>query len=272
MPSAINEILSLELFRHAVIAGALLAVIFGVLSFFIVTRGLAFMGAGIAHTAFGGVAVGIALGIDPFISALAFCVISALIISRVSVKGGPGHDTAIGIFFSFSMALGAIIISMQKGYTFDLMGYLFGNILSISARDIILTAVLLGAVLPPAYFFFQRIVFASFDSESAKAAGINTELIDSVLLVYLAASIVVSMKAAGIILVSALTVLPASFGLLFAKSLKGVITAGVIYSVCIMEGGLLLSFVLDTPPGATMVVSGTAVYFAGIAVKRFKKA
>ncbi len=262
------ELFGMHFFRNAFFMSLVLGVLFGTLSFFVVMRRMSFMGAGVAHTAFGGVAVGVFFGIDPFLSSLVFCIVAALLIGKLVRHGKISYDTSIGIFFSFSMALGAILIALRKEYTFDLMGYLFGNILGVSRTDTMLGIVALLLFIPFIYFYLHRILFMSFDEEVAIVSGVHTGLLDTVLLVFLATIIVVSIKIVGIILVSALVVLPASFGLLFTKDFRKVLVWGVAYTITNMIGGLYLSYFLDTPAGATIVAAGTLVYFAGLIARR----
>lgn len=254
------ELLSLQFFQNAFFASVILSVLFGVLSFFIVLRKMAFLGAGIAHTAFGGIALGILLGIHPFCTALFFCILSAILIGRLSKYGHVSYDVSIGIFFAFSMALGALFIAMKKSYSFDLMGYLFGNILAVSTLDVVMSLISLLIFIPFIFLFFHRILFMAIDKEVATISGVRTELLDTLLLIMLAGVIVVSIKIVGIILVSALVVLPASIGLAVSKNYLKVIFLGVIYTLLIMTGGLFLSYYLDAPAGATIVVSGTVIY------------
>lgn len=262
------ELFEMAFFRNAFIMCILLGILFGTLSFFVVMRGLSFMGAGIAHTAFAGVAIGLLCGINPFYTSLAFCVASALVIGRIVKLGRISYDASIGIFFSFSMALGALLIAMRKDYSFDLMGYLFGNILGITDFDRTIVIIALLVFLPFVAVFLHRILFASFDEEVAAVSGVPIVLLENIMLVFLAAIIVVSIKIVGIVLVSALVVLPASFGLLVSNNFRLVLAGGTVYAVSIMLGGLFLSYRLDTPTGATMVAGGTLVYFMMLGISR----
>jgi zinc transport system permease protein len=261
-----TELFAMEFFRNAFIMSCILSVLFGLLSFFVVMRKMSFLGAGIAHTAFGGVALGIFFSIDPFVSSLLFCTISALLIGKLARHSAVSYDTGIGIFFAFSMALGAIFISLKKSYSFDLMGYLFGNILGVSLTDVFLAVGALVLFVPFIYLFLHRILFMTFDEEVAAVSGVNTGLLDTVLLVFLASIIVISIKIVGIILVSALVVLPASFGMLFAKDYRKVLLTGILFTISIMVAGLFLSYFIDTPAGATIVTAGTLVYFIAVAM------
>jgi zinc transport system permease protein len=270
-PAGVNmtDLLTLDFFRNALIMSVLLAVLFGILSFIVVMRKMSFLGAGISHTAFGGIALGVLTGIDPFLCAVVFCVISALLIGKLTRIGKISYDASIGIFFAFSMAVGAVFIALKKGYTFDLMGYLFGNILAIGRFDIYMALTTLVLFMPFIAVYLHRIIFMSFDEEVAAINGVPVEFIDTILLIYLAALIVVSIKFVGIILVSALVVLPASFGLALSRNFRQVILIGVIYTLGILTGGLFLSYFFDLPAGATMVSFGTLFYFMVLALKKF---
>jgi zinc transport system permease protein len=258
------ELFQLHFFRNAFIMSFLLGILFGILSFFVVMRKMSFLGAGIAHTAFGGVALGVLIGVDPFLTSLAFCIAAAILIGKLVRFGRLSFDMGIGIFFSFSMALGAIFLSLKKGYAFDLMSYLFGNILAVTPADNIIALATLAVFAPFIFIFIHRILFMTMDEEVAAVSGVRTELLDTILLIFLAGIIVISIKIVGIILVSALVVLPASFGLLVTKDYRKVILSGIAFTVVVMMGGLFLSYYLDTPAGATMVTAGTILYFLAL--------
>lgn len=265
------ELISMDFFRNALIMGLIISVIFGVLSFFVVMRKMSFLGAGIAHTAFGGVALGVLLGVSPFLSSLLFCAAASLLIGKLVRIGKISYDTSIGIFFSFSMALGAVFLALKNDYNFDLMGYLFGNILGITVLDNIIAAGMLLVFLPFLAIFFQRLLFMTFDDEVAVVNGVKTGMLDTALLLFLAGIIVVSIKIVGIILVSALVVLPASFGLVLSDDYKKVISAGVLYTFLVIVGGLFLSYMIDTPAGASIVTLATVVYFFVLLTKKLAR-
>ncbi len=264
------ELFRLDFFMNAFVMSCILAALFGMLSFFVVMRKMSFLGAGVAHTAFGGVALGVLVGLDPFLTSLVFCTAAAVLLGTMARHGRISYDTGIGIFFSFSMALGAIFLSLKKGYTFDLMSYLFGNILAVTRTDALIARAALAAFAPFIFIFVHRILFMTMDEEVASVSGVRTGLLDTVLLVFLAGIIVISIKIVGIILVSALVVLPASFGLLVSRDYRKVIAAGILFTAAVMIGGLFLSYLLDTPAGATMVTAGTLLYFLSLLL--FKKA
>ena len=258
----------MDFFANALIMGFLVSITFGLLSFFVVLRKMSFLGTGIAHTAFGGVALGVLLGFNPFVTSLFFCAVASLLIGKLVRYGRISYDSSIGIFFSLSMAMGAIFLSLKDDYNFDLMGYLFGNILGINPLDNIVAGITLLLFLPFLGIYFQRILFMTFDEEVAVVSGIRTDILDTMLLLFLAGIIVVSIKIVGIILVSAFVVLPASFGMLIFNDYRRVIAAGIVYTLISMTAGLFLSYFIDAPTGATIVVWAALLYFISLVVKR----
>lgn len=262
------ELLSRAYFQNALIVCVVLGVLFGFFSFIVVLRKMSFLGVGIAHSAFGGVALALLIGISPFWVTLAFCVATALVIGSLEKRTKLSYDSVIGILFSFTMALGAIFLSLKKGYTADIMGYLFGSILGVSNFDKYAALAVLVVFVPFMVLFIKRILFVSFDKDVAEVAGIRTKLLETVLLTLFAAVIVVSIKIVGIILVSALVALPASFGLLVSKNYRSVIVVGIVYATLSMLGGLAASFAFDLPAGASIVALAAAAYGAGLLIKR----
>ncbi len=256
-----SELFAVEAFRNAFIMSLILSILFGLLSFFVVMRKMVFLGAGVSHSAFGGVAIALFFGLSPFPVALIFCVAVSVIIGKMVRSGKLNHDNGIGIFFSFSMAFGALLISIKKDYNFDFSGYLFGDILGIQNVDLYVGFVTLAVFVPFVFFFLHRILFMTFDEESAKASGVPTGIFDTFFHVFLAVIIVVSMKFVGIILVSALVVLPASFAMLISKNFRIIFIIGILYSLVLLFAGLIFSRFFDFPAGGTIVTLGTLIYF-----------
>jgi len=135
------EIISSPFMQKAFLAGILISILTGIISVFIVLRKMSFIGAGISHAAFGGIAIGFFVGLNPLFTAIIYTILVALGIESTSRKGKMTEDVSIGIFYSVSMALGITIISLSKSYNIDLFGYLFGNILAITNGEVLLTLI-----------------------------------------------------------------------------------------------------------------------------------
>jgi zinc transport system permease protein len=257
----VTEFLSYGFIQRALLTGALLAVTCAVLAFFVVLRRMAFVGVGISHAALGGVAIGVVLGLPPVPTAAVFCVLVAWVIGWISGRGQISEDTAIGVFFPTAMALGVALISVTPTYRQDLMGYLFGNILSVRTSDVWLLAALATLSLGVLAGLFKEFLFWGVDEEGARAAGLPTSFLRYLLLTILAITIVAAMKLVGIVLISAFLVIPAATGQAVASTLRGMLTVSVVSALVSVGGGLWLSWLRDLPSGASIVLLSAALFF-----------
>ena len=265
------EIFNLEFMRNAFVAGIILSPVLAVVSFFVVLRHLSFVGVGVAHSAFGGIALGFLLGVSPTLTAIAFAVCVSNAIGYISRHGKLSSDTAIGIFFALAMALGVIFIGMSDQYNVDLFGYLFGNILAITGEDLKTIALLAGLVLLSIFLLFKELLFVSFDREVALVSGMPVAFIDHFFLTILAVSVVISMKIIGIILVSALLVIPGAAALQITDRYIPMIATAIAIALISTVGGLLFSYYADLASGATIVTLSSIIFFILFIVGKFRK-
>jgi len=265
------DILQYTFMQRALIAGAIVGALCAIIGVYVVLRGMSFVGAGIAHASFGGVALGFLLGINPIITAVFFCIATALGIGAISRKGDIKEDTAVGIFFSATMALGILFIGLFKGYSVDLFGYLFGSILAVTQFDLVMTAVVGVLVLLIIAALYKEFMFISFDQETATIVGIPVVTLYYLLLAIIALVIVVSIKVVGIILVSALIIIPAATAFQIAEDFRLMMILSTVFGVISSIGGLFLSYALNTASGATIVLLATAIFFITAAVSPRKR-
>ena len=252
--------------QTALVGGILIAITCSLMSFFIIVRRLAFAGMGISHAAFGGVAIGIAAGVNPIVTAGGFCVMVACGIGWFSRKGKLHEDTIIGILFSASMALGVVLIAAAHAYNQDLLSYLFGSILAISWVDVIALGVLCALAVGFMVLFFKELLFFSFDEETATASGVPVRTVYYGLLITIALTIVVSIKLVGIILISALIVIPGATGLQLSRNYRRVILFSVASGIISVVVGLQLSFSFNVASGATIVLVMFALFLLAVAL------
>ena len=265
------EFLSYEFGQRALIAGLIVGLGCAVLAFFVVLRRMAFVGVGISHAALGGVALGLLLGVDPLLAALGFSVVVAWAIGAVGGRGKLSEDTAIGIFFPTAMALGVALMAGTPDYRQNLLGYLFGNILLVQNGDLIFVGVLVGLSLLVTVVFFKELLFISVDEETARAAGLPAARLRYLLLTIIAVTIVSAIKVVGIILVSAFLVIPAATAQILAPSVGSMLMLSVIFSLGSVVGGLWLSWVLDLPSGAAIVLLAAGLFFTAMGGARLLK-
>jgi ABC-type Mn2+/Zn2+ transport system permease subunit len=258
--------------QRALFIGVLISIVCPVMSFFVVNRGLGFIGVGITHAAFGGMALGSFLGVNPVWTAVAFSGAAAIAIARVSRIRKVSEDTAIGIMYAAAMAVGIILIGLKKSYTVDLFGYLFGSILTVTKGDIISVAVMGGAVLIAVASFFKEFMLLCFDEEYGRTLRLPMTPLYYFLLLLIALTVVMAMKVIGIILVSALLILPAATAQIWFKNYKAVIAASIMISLVTVVAGLAASYYLNIASGATIVLLGTLVFLLSGLLNRRKKA
>ncbi len=267
-----TEFLSYGFVQRALLTGILLGVTGAVLGFFVVLRRMSFVGVGLSHAALGGVAVGVVLGIAPLPTATVFAIGVAWIIGWLGGQGEISEDTAIGVFFPTSMALGVVLISLSPSYRQDLMGYLFGNILSVRPDEVLPIVGLSVVALALMAFFFKELLFLGVDEEAAQASGIHTTAMRFLLLTILAVTIVAAVRLVGIVLVSAFLVIPAATGQAVARSLRSMLAVAVGSAVVAVVGGLWLSWTWNLPSGAAIVLLSAVLFFSAFLVGRRRAA
>lgn len=255
------EMFSYEFMQRAFLGGLIVCMLCSFLSFFVVLRRLSFIGVGISHSAFGGLALGVVLGINPFISAAFFSIAVAWAIGVTSRRGGMHEDTTIGIFFSSAISLGVVLLGVSQGYKADLFSLLFGNILAITKGD--LWVVSLCGLVVAAFLFllFKELLVCTFDEEVAVVSGVPVTFLYYGLLTAMAITVVASIKVVGIILVEALLVIPAATGFQLSKNFRWMLFFSFLSGLISTFGGLYLSYVYDLASGATIVLSASLLFF-----------
>ncbi len=249
-----SEIFGLGFFQRALVAGVLLSVVCGALSVFVILRRMAFIGVGISHSAFGGVALGFLLGVDPLWTGVGFAMVVAVLIEWAQSRGHLEEDAAIGIFFAASMALGVVFLHLSRTYNVDVFGFLFGNILAIGRRQVVEILLVALAVLTAVLAFFKELVFLSFDEEMAWVSGVPVKALRYFFLTLMALVIIVSIYLVGIILVSALLVIPGAIARNLTRHITSMMAVSMGAAVSSCLGGLFISSVVDWPSGATIVL------------------
>lgn len=254
------DLFTMGFLQRALLAGVLVSLLCGVLSTFVVLRRMAFIGVGISHSAFGGVALGFLLGVDPLWTGVGFAVLVALLIEWAQTRTAVAEDTAIGIFFAASMALGLVFLHLSRAYNVDIFGFLFGNILAIGSQQVWQILAVTVAVLALILAFFKELVFLSFDEEMAWVSGVPVKALRYLFLIIMALVVIVTIYLVGIILVSALLVIPGAIAQNLSQRFQTMVWVSIGVAVGAAVGGLVLSYGIDFPSGATIVLVLALVY------------
>ncbi|HPG38082.1 MAG TPA: metal ABC transporter permease [bacterium] len=255
------DLLHYSFMQRALLVSTVTGILCAVIGVYVVLRGMAFIGAGISHASFGGVALGFLTGINPFFTAVIFCILTAWGIGIISEKNRVREDTAVGIFFASTMAFGVLLIGFIKGYNVDIFGYIFGNILAVTNFDVWVSVILSALVILIIMIFFKEFLFITFDMEMARVAGLPVRLLNFVMLTLVALVIVMSIKTVGIVLVSALIVTPAAAAFQLTDKFKRMMLLSIILGVLSSWIGLFLSALLNIASGAAIVLTATLIFF-----------
>jgi manganese/iron transport system permease protein len=249
---------------RALIASTLIGLTCSVVGVYVVLRNLSFIGDGLAHASFAGIVIAYLLKINLYVGGLVFAVLTALGIGVVSRRAGVSVDTAIGVLFTAAFALGVLLMSRVRNYVVDLQDFLFGNVLGVDRLDIILVATLTIAVLLIVALLYKELLFASFDPAMARASGLPTGFLYYLLLGMLAVTIIVSLQAAGIVLVAALLVTPAATAYQLTDRFGPMMAASAVVGVVSAVIGLYASYYLNAASGSTIVLTATACFFLAL--------
>lgn len=253
MIDTMTELLSYGFFQNALLASLLSSVTCGIIGSYIVARRMVFISGGITHASFGGIGIGYYLGMNPIIGAVIFSLLSAFGIRLASQRTDIREDSAIGILWSLGMALGIIFIFLTPGYAPNLMNYLFGSVLTVSGFDLWLMLALSLITVATFVAFYHTILFISFDEEYARSHNAPVELFNYILLTLVALAIVLHIRVAGIILVISYLTIPQTTANLFVSDLRRIIYFSIGISFLGSLAGLLISYYLNLPSGATII-------------------
>ena len=251
------DIFSYSFMQRALVSGILVGILCAVLGVFLVLRRLSLIGDGLAHVTFGSVALALALKAQPTyvtLAALPVVLLSSLGILKLTEKARIYGDAAIGIVSAAGIAGGIIIAGASGGFNVELFSYLFGNILAISSSETILAGVLFCVVIAVVTINYNRLFAITFDEELARSSGIKVERINALLALLTALTVVLAMKLVGILLVSALLIIPPVTALQVARSFRLTIILAALFAVFSVTAGILLSFSLNLPSGGIIVL------------------
>lgn len=254
--------------QRALVAAMLVGVVCGLLGFFVILRRLSFIGIGISHSALGGVAVGLVLGIHPLLAGGTFAVAVALGIAWLSPRTRLSEDAIIGVFFSASMALGVVLFSMERGYQQDLFSYLFGNVLAISSAELVALGLIGLIIVGVVAAVFQQLLFVAFDDEIARAYGHRVDGLNALLLILVALTVVIGVRLVGVLLIQALLVIPAAAAALWTTHYRAQLLLASLFGAGCGVAGLALSFQLDIAAGGTIVLVATLIFAVSALVGR----
>jgi zinc transport system permease protein len=257
--------------QHAVLAGVLSSFACGITGTYVVVKKISYLGGGIAHAVMGGLGIAYFLGINPLLGALVFALFAAILIGLVKLRLHQNEDTVIGALWSMGMATGIIFAYLTPGYNVDLLSFLFGNILMVSRDSLFILSFLDIVIFGIVFIFYHQFIYICFDEEYARLRGIPVDFAYLLLLCLIALTIVILIQTVGLVLVIALLTLPASIANMFSRSLAKMMLLAVILSIFFTMVGLLLSFSLNMPSGALIIMVAGLCYLVAFALRHLTR-
>jgi zinc transport system permease protein len=262
------EILEFGFMQRALIAGVAVAITTSVIGLFLVLRRNSLFGDALSHVAFGGIAIGLVVGIYPLWTGLALSVAGALGITKLRQTVKIPADATVAILLSSGLALGILLVSASGGFTLDLFSFLFGSILLVSVNDTLAILALAGIILSIVIVLHKKFMYITFDEEQARVGGLPISKLNYLFVVLASITAVVSMRLVGILLVSALIVIPNVTALLFGRGFKKTALISVATSVFSVLTGIAISYTFNLAPAGTIVLVSAATFIIALAGRK----
>jgi zinc transport system permease protein len=266
----VNSILSYEFMQNAILVGVMASIVCGVIGPFIVTRRMVFISGGLSHTAFGGLGIAYWLGIRPLIGATLFVLAAAVLIARLEEKKLGRDDLFIGILWALGVAVGILFIHMTPGYAPDLLSFLFGNILTVPRTDVLITLLLVLVVTAVVVVFYKGFVAIALDEEYARTRGLPVAGLKMGIMLLTAVSIVTLIQVVGILLVIALLTIPVAVAAELSSDFRRIMWLSILCGIVICLSGLAVSYLIEIPSGASIILIGAALLGLGKGIRRLR--
>ena len=263
----ILEALSYGFMQKALIAGIAVGLICSFMGTFLVLRRYSLFGDGIAHVAFGGISVGLFLGVFPLWTAFIVSIFGGLGLQKLRQSTKISGDSAVAVVLVSGLAVGVILVSSSGGFSVDLFSFLFGSILLISQEDTIMILALSAGIIATLTIMQKQFLHLTFNEEQAKLSGMRTTLLNYAFVVLASITVVTSMRLVGILLISALIVIPNITAMMFGKGFKKTVLISMSISVISVVSGILVSYVLNVAPSGTIVVIAVGILIGTLVLK-----
>ncbi len=261
------EILTYSFMHRALISGIAIAILCSVVGLFLVLRRYSLFGDAIAHSSFGGIALGLLAGVYPLWTAYGVSIVSALIITKIKDRYNISGDASIAVLLSSGMAVGLVIIGFSGGFTIDIFSFLFGSILLVSVDDTVLILSLTGVILIVILALYRQLLYSTFNEEQAKVSGIPVEKINYLIVFMAGITVVTSIQLVGVLLISALFVIPNVTAIMYGKGFKSTAIISISFSIFSVVTGILVSYIFDITPAGTIVLLSIGLLAGTLVIK-----
>ena len=261
------EILSYGFIQKGLVTGIAIAIICSLMGMFLVLRRYSLFGDAISHMAFGGISVGMLVGVYPLWTAFVVSVLGALGITKLRKSTKISGDAAIAVLLVSGFGLGVLLISATDGFKVDLFSFLFGSILLISLEDTLFILGISAGIVATLVVLRKQLLHLTFDEEQAKVSGLNTDRLNYIFVILASVTVITSMRLVGVLLISALLVLPNITSMMFGKGFKKTVILSMSISVFSVVSGIVTSYYLDLAPSGTIVMISVAILVGALVAK-----
>ena len=268
---SLSLIFSYPFMQRALIAGVLVSLCAALLGVSLVLKRYSMIGDGLSHVSFGALAIAVALGVTPLYFSIPVVILAAFFLLRMASHPHWNSDAAIAVMSASALAIGIIVISQTTGMTTDVDNYMFGSVLAMTQADVVLSVALCIAVLVLFILFYHKLFAVTFDESFSRATGLKVERYNTLLSILTALTIVLGMRMMGAMLISSLVIFPALTAMRLFKSFRGVVVCAAVTSVACFCAGVVASFTLSTPVGASVVVANLTLFLLSCLVSALRR-
>ena len=254
------DIFAYGFMQRALITGIAIAVICSLVGLFLVLKRYSLFGDALSHMAFGGIAIGLFLNIYPLWTAFVVSVLSAIGITKLRNHTKISGDAAVAVLLSSGLAIGVLLVSASKGFTIDLFSFLFGSILLTSLEDTLIIGCISIGIVATIITLRKQLLYVAFDEEQAKVSGLSINKLNYVFMILASVTVITSMRLVGILLISALIVLPNITSVMMGKGFKKTVIISMSLSVAAVVSGIILSYYLNLAPSGAIVMMSVAMF------------
>jgi zinc transport system permease protein len=261
------EIFTFSFMQRAIITGIAVAVLCSIIGLFLVLRRQSLFGDALSHVAFGGIALGLFVGIYPLWTAFLVSILSALGINKLRESTKLPGDASVAVLLSSGLALGVLFVSLSDGFTVNLFGFLFGSILLVSNQDMTVILIIAMAVIGGVCYAFQKLLYVTFDENQARVSGLNVDMLNYFFIVIACITVIASIRLVGVLLISSLIVIPNLTAIVLGKGFKQTILISSSFAIVSVVFGIILSYVANLAPSGTIVLTSTIIFLTTILIK-----
>jgi len=256
--------------QRALISAIAISVICSIVGLFLVLKRHSLFGDALAHVAFGGISLGLFIGVYPLWTAYIVAILSAVGVNKLRESTKIPPDSSIAVLLTSGLAIGVILISISGGFTLNLFSLLFGNILLVSNDDLIMILITDAIVIPVIYILYKKLVLIIFDENQAKVSGLNVTWINTLFIILASITIIASIRLVGVLLISSLIVIPNITALMLGKGFKKTMFISCGMSVFSVVFGIVISYYLNLAPSGTIVLTMVSMFLITVIAKNMK--